>query len=273
MLSATLSNILGLEDDIARSMSAWSDIVSTVATLAIAALGFLINRSLRKQEKAERARSKKKEAQEAERIEAMKEIAEQEAIARERASQKRAVLIEFRSEVIDFSARFIDLTSEALADIELHEAGKSRGDGTRIFDTKRKLSAILDEGRFLFPNVDKEGLGLAAVKGEVFDGYRRPELNMIYAVYCCTEALVQTGSAADEKLDEAYRWVAAVNRKILRIDPTARFPEAKPDGKKVIIEARRAFLNLVVPQTLPDEWRETTEAWLGNTTPTASWSI
>lgn len=186
--------------------------LGALSTISIAALGFLINGRLKRID----------------------------------AQQKRyALLVEFRQELIAYSTRFFDLSAEGIALANSVNAGDRRDhDVARV---SAQLSALVDQGRFIFPNYVKETSGYGSHKGPAFAGIRREPLDAIMAAHYALEALRRNARKA-EYLQDANDELAGTDLPLSR--------HYNPDSiRSTLMEARRCYLNAVVPDTFPREWQ------------------
>jgi hypothetical protein len=94
----------------------WSA-VSAISTIVIAAFGYAISRNLKEQEKQR---------------------------------EKYTVMAEYRRELISFSARLFEIIANLIA---IHdEKDRQKSSESDASHLAAKLSSLVDEGRFLFPN-------------------------------------------------------------------------------------------------------------------------
>ena len=183
--------------------------VTAISTVIIAVVGLIINRRLRlDQEKSERY----------------------------------ALLVEFRQEILKYSSEFFRVTAKAIAESEKDEKNR---DVTELLHAAASLSALLDEGRFLFPNYQTNH-GIGKKKGPAFEGLRREPLDAILAAYLAMQS-VCSKEDAQELRDRAYR-------ELLRANQPFSYEFDPENATSLIIEARRSYLNSVVPLTRPREW-------------------
>lgn len=189
--------------------------ISALSTIGIALLGFLISRGLKAQEKQR---------------------------------EDYTLLIEYRREVVSFSSRFFSLTADA---ISFHDSDKEDlAESARI---AAQLSAMLDEGRFLFPNYVTDEFGKE--KGPAFEGKRRPALDAIMAAQCATLALNKGSKSADYIESAAAEIEKTGQPKSLEYDPKSI--------RSILVESRRAYLNSIFHSTFPREWHMRFQKLLG----------
>lgn len=189
--------------------------ISALSTIGIAFLGFLISRGLK---------------------------------AQENQREDYTLLIEYRREVVSFSSRFFSLTADAIA---LHDSGKV--DAAEMARVAANLSAMLDEGRFLFPNYVETKYG--AHKGPAFEGLRRPVLDAIMAAHCATLALKD-----DQKSNQ---YLAKANNELDRAGQP-KSEEYDPSSiRSILVKSRRTYLNSIFFSTFPREWQARFQKLLG----------
>lgn len=196
----------------------WNAVVA-ISTIAIAVIGFLINRKLNKgQEQAERY----------------------------------ALLVQFRREMIDYASEFFSASADAIALADLAETHGVDQEKCNIVSAE--LSALIDKGRFLFPNY-KDGAGFGKEKGPAFEGFRREPLDAILAAFFAVESI--------RRPDQKQSYMRKSLREIIRANqPISREFRAE-NARSLIIEARRSFLNSVVPKTYPELWLQQFSDLLG----------
>lgn len=139
--------------------------ISALSGIAIAVIGFMIGRGLRR---------------------------------RELRAQKYALIGEYRREIMAFSKEFFEQVAEALAlrDTDPREPKTAR----RLAEISARLSGLADTGRFLFPNDLSRAQAGDAEDGPAFAGRRRPPLNAILAAHLAVEALRRDGDKVGEFL-------------------------------------------------------------------------
>ena len=156
-------------------------------------------------------------------------------------TEKFALLSEFRKEIVGYSSQFFELTSIAITHCAVSDSA-SVEDAQR---TANALSALADTGRFLFPNY-VDGSGYGREKGPAFEGYRREPLDAVLAAFHALQAIEHP-----ERCEQFLR----LSKHLLEIAGQPLSKEFDPTSPRShIIEARRSYLNSVVPSTFPREW-------------------
>ncbi len=142
--------------------------ISALSGIAIAVIGYMIGRGLRK---------------------------------RELRAQKYALIGEYRREIMAFSKEFFEQVAEALSlrDTDPRDERAAR----RLAAISTRLSGLADTGRFLFPNDISGPNDYGHEKGPAFAGRRRPPLDAILAAHLAVEALRRDGDKVGEFLDLA----------------------------------------------------------------------
>ncbi|WP_238368098.1 hypothetical protein [Mesobacterium pallidum] len=177
----------------------------------------------------------------------------------ERKSRHAALLSEYRRETIAFSRDFFETVSEALA---LYAVEKERPrDDPQLCLLAARLSSLADTGRFYFPNEMGEN-PTGTSKGPAFAGTRRPPLEAILAAHFAVEAMRLAGPEKREAQDLAVECLHETRQPF----PMPR--DSGPSPRFLLIQARRCYLNAVVPGTFPREWHGMFEDLLGPVTGT-----
>ena len=174
-----------------------------------------------------------------------------------RRSGRHEHLAEFRKEITAFSADFLTAASEAQAFAQCIGQGAVNVDDAR--KKAAQLSALVDRGRFLFPNYLHENDRHGAEKGPAVEGYRREPLDAIMAAYFAMESIARP--------EEAERYLWRSYRELVRAGQPMKDDFNRLDPASCIFEARRSFLNSVVPSTFPREWRTSFSRLLGPVEP------
>jgi len=198
----------------------WSAIAA-LSSIAVATVGFIIGSNLRRSQKRQ---------------------------------ERYTLILEFRREIIEFSSDFITSISDALSiiDEDLSKENLRR----ELQYTSKKLSALVDLGRFFFPNyVTQEG-NYGHEKGPAFEGYKRPSLDAIIAAHLAVEAALSNGEEKQNLLKLSKEQFLHHNNSWMNFSG-----ELTP--KRLLVHSRRTFLNLTVPETLPKEWRSMFQNLLG----------
>jgi hypothetical protein len=197
------------------SLIDWSA-VSAVSSLVIAGLGFAISFRLRD---ADEKRSQSLHAREEERY-------------------GYATLVEYRRGLIEYSVKFFDVIVEI--QIVLSDPSKD-GASQQLSALGARVSSLVDEGRFLFPNFIEGLEGLGRHKGSAFEGLRRPPLDVVLAIFHVARSQQIPGELAEAvKLLEGTKM------------PLSKWYD-ESSAISVLVECRRAYLNLVQPETFPRE--------------------
>lgn len=156
-------------------------------------------------------------------------------------SESYRLLVEYRQEIIGFSSEFFDIV--ARANVEALKKPEDR-DQTELQRIAADLSKQVDKGRFIFPNYQTES-GYGKEKGPGFEGRRREPLDAIMAAYCAVQAMIDA---------ESNRFIRLSHRNLIRADQPFSDKFNPVDCQSLIIEARRSYVNSVVPTTFPREW-------------------
>lgn len=179
----------------------------------------------------------------------------------ERKSRHAALLSEYRRETIAFSRDFFETVSRALA---LYAVEKDRPrDDPHLTEIAARLSSLADTGRFYFPN-DIGANPTGSAKGPAFAGTRRPPLEAILAAYFAVEAMRLSGPEKTEAQDLAIDCLRETRQPF----PAPR--DSGPSPRFLLIQARRCYLNAVVPGTFPREWHSMFTELLGPATKAAT---
>ena len=161
---------------------------------------------------------------------------------REATRRSYELLSEYRGLIIDFSKEFLGAVAEAKA------AYEARGENAH--DLRRastRLSGLADTGRFIFPN-DLGGEDAADTeRGPAFAGRRRPALDAILAAHFAAEAMWR---------EDGRVWRAKALHELRKTGQPLSEPVVEDDATYLLGQARRCYLNAVVPTTFPREWRE-----------------
>ncbi|MFY0681300.1 MAG: hypothetical protein JXR13_12050 [Thalassovita sp.] len=186
--------------------------LGAISTIAIAVIGFVIS-----------ARLKRRDAR----------------------TSRYALLVEFRQELINFSEKFFDHTAEGIALAGAVSAGGKQD--REIARVSADLSALIDQGRFIFPNYVDKMRPHGVKKGPAFAGIRREPLDAIMAAHLAMEAL-RLPSRKAEFLADAEAELRGTGQPISR--------HYNNDSiRSTLMEARRCYLNAVLPETFPHEWQ------------------
>lgn len=164
---------------------------------------------------------------------------------REQQSQRYMLLAEYRKEIIAYSREFFEIVSDALS---VRSRSESAGKAIQELDRlSTRLSSLVDTGRFLFPNDIGGSNAFGFEKGPAFAGRRRPALDAILAAHYALEAMKREGDAAKPFLEKALRELRKTNQPLTP-------PIRRSDPVYLLIQSRRCFLNVVVPDTFPRDW-------------------
>lgn len=187
--------------------------VGAISTIVIAILGFSINSRLKRQEKE-----------------------------RERYS----LLVEYRRELNAFSIRFFDI----VADLSAYSANIpcNDEDRSRIRNLVERLSSLIDEGRFLFPNDAEAPNNYGKEKGPAYEGARRPALDALMAAYLVGQSLIQDSESKD--------LMSTANRELVKTGQPISATHRPQSVQSILIESRRCYVNAIFPSTLPREWQK-----------------
>lgn len=167
-------------------------------------------------------------------------------------AERFGLLVEYRREIIQFSNEFLDVCADALS--ECLAADEKCADFERCRAVSSRLSSLADKGRFLFPNYRDES-GFGSEKGPAFEGIRREPLDAILAAYYAIES-VRAPEKSISYLRNSYRELVKTGQPLSK-----QF--SYNSAASFIIEAKRAYLNSVVPETFPNEWLEEFSELLG----------
>ncbi|MGJ8594548.1 hypothetical protein [Sulfitobacter sp.] len=171
-------------------------------------------------------------------------------------SERYSLLVGYRSEIFGFASEFFDVTAEAISECDKEPEKRSV---QKIYEISARLSAHVDKGRFLFPNYIST-VKIGEEKGPAFEGLRREPLDAILSTYFAVESL-KIGCDSKKLLCNAHRVLVRAQQPVSpQFDPNS--------ATSIIIEARRSFLNSVVPNTFPREWRLQFSELFGNQRPT-----
>ncbi len=164
----------------------------------------------------------------------------------DRHTQRYALLGEYRREVTAFSKEYFEIVADVLAVRDsVEDPAQVRAELERL---ATRLSGMVDAGRFLFPNDTSGDNAFGFEKGDAFAGRRRPALDAILAAYHAVKAMKTEGDYRQEKLAEALA-------QLRKIGVWLSEPIRANDPVYLLIQSRRCYLNAVVPETQPDEWR------------------
>ena len=197
----------------------WSAI-SAISTIVIAVLGYAISINIKEQEKQR---------------------------------ERYTILAEYRKEVIAFSSRFFDIVANLISICDLNEGQDGgKNDACRL---AAKLSSLVDEGRFLFPNDTDSPNNYGSEKGSGYEGARRPALDAIMAAHFSAVAL------SDNKI--VGNMTSLANRELRKTRlPLSEVYDAN-SVRSILVESRRCFVNAVFPSTFPWEWQKLFHNLLG----------
>jgi hypothetical protein len=194
--------------------------ISAISTIVIAALGYAISKNIKDQE---------------------------------RQRERYTVLAEYRKEVIAFSARFFEIVAELIAIYDLgHKHEKNFSDACRL---AARLSSLVDEGRFLFPNDTDHPNNYGSEKGPGYEGARRPALDAIMAAHFAAVALSDS-----EKMSQM---TSLADREIRKTNLPRSDIYDPSSVRSILVESRRCFVNAVFPSTFPREWQSLFHDLLG----------
>jgi hypothetical protein len=197
----------------------WSAI-SAISTIVIAVLGYAISRNLKDQEKQR---------------------------------ERYTVLAEYRKEVIAFSARFFDIVADLIA---IHDTDVGQvSNASEASRLAAKLSSLVDEGRFLFPNDTDPPNNYGSEKGPGYEGARRPALDSIMAAHFSAVAL------ADQK--KLSKMKSLANGELQKTGLPLSDTYDPASVRSILVESRRCFINAVIPSTFPREWQRLFHNLLG----------
>ena len=164
---------------------------------------------------------------------------------REKQAERFALLAEYRKEIIAFSREFFEIISEALS--VRTRSDDSAAAGAELDQLSTRLSGLVDTGRFLFPNDNKGSNAFGSEKGPAFEGRRRPALDAILAAHYAVEAMKRSGDGSKPYLDKAMRELRKTKQPLTP-------PIRENDPVYLLIQSRRCYLNVVVPDTFPRQW-------------------
>lgn len=154
------------------------------------------------------------------------------------------LLVEYRKELMSFSEQFSALIAQAISLVDCDLGDNLKSD--KASEISSKLSSLVDIGRFIFPNDVNPPNDFGREKGPAFAGARRPALDAVMAAFFVVES-IRVPTESRLKLLEA-------NRNFLRTDQPPSVMYDRKSAKSVLLEARRAYMNVVVPDTFPREW-------------------
>ncbi len=172
----------------------------------------------------------------------------------ENLSKRYALLGEYRREIMSFSKEFFEVVSAAIA--LRRQASDANPPVDELDRISARISSLVDTGRFLYPNDVTNAGAYGEKKGPAFAGFRRPPLDAILAAHFAVEAMRRAGGGADSYLQDSMRHLRRTRQPLTE-------PVRGADPVYLLIQSRRCYLNSVVPDTFPREWRSMFSNLLG----------
>jgi hypothetical protein len=169
-------------------------------------------------------------------------------------AEKYALLGEYRREIITFSKELFEAIAKGIL---LNRQSKEDDVSAReLDDLATKLSSLADTGRFLFPNYIPATNPVGIEKGPAFAGIRRPPIDAILAAHYAVRAIAKSGDSRQKFIDFSVKELRKTGQ------PLAE-PNKFSNPEYLLVQSRRCYLNAVLPDTFPREWKSMFSDLLG----------
>lgn len=169
-------------------------------------------------------------------------------------AKRYALLGEYRQEIIPFSKELFEAIAKG---ISLNRRSNDTDISEReLDDLATKLSSLADTGRFLFPNYISGSDPVGREKGPAFAGIRRPPIDAILAAHYAVRAIAKSGEDRKRFIDFSVQELRKTGQ------PLAE-PTKFSNPEYLLVQSRRCYLNAVLPDTFPREWKSMFSDLLG----------